>query len=126
MAHGASNHRQLDCFSNSLFRLTKRKSNQTIDSLSRITAKRTSVLVLCERNPPVTGGFPSQSGQQCIQRFHIMTSACPIDVVSVVKGVDPLVEVRELSGIGLKHAVFTQSTSTPSIFVLTDGKCYIL
>ena len=24
-----------------------------------------ALLALCEGNPPVTGGFPSQSGQQC-------------------------------------------------------------
>ena len=39
----ASNHRQLDCLYNSLFRLTSRKAP-----------------ALCEWNPSVTGGFPLQ------------------------------------------------------------------
>ena len=45
---GVSNHRRLDCLFNRLF---KRISNKA--SKPRVTG-------LCEGNPPVTGGFPSQ------------------------------------------------------------------
>ena len=48
---GVCNHRQLDCFFNSLFRITANK-HQTSTSL-----------VICEGNPPVIGGFPSQRAQ---------------------------------------------------------------
>ena len=46
--HGVSNHWPLDCFFNSLFRVTSKKTSKPL------------LLVLCEGNPPVTGGFPSQ------------------------------------------------------------------
>ena len=45
---GVSSYRRLDCLLNHLFR---RRSNKT--SKLRVTG-------LCEGNPPVTGGFPSQ------------------------------------------------------------------
>ena len=45
---GVSNYRRLDCLLN---RLSSRRSKKT--SKLRVTG-------LCEGNPPVTGGFPSQ------------------------------------------------------------------
>ena len=46
--NGVSNHRRLDCSLNRLFR---RRSERT---------SKLCVTALCEGNPPVTGGFPSQ------------------------------------------------------------------
>ena len=46
--HGVSNHRPFHCFFNGLYWSTPKKTS------------RSTLLVLCERNPPVTGGFPSQ------------------------------------------------------------------
>ena len=46
--HGISNHRRLDCLLNRLFRRALEKTSRL-----RVTG-------LCEGNPPVTGGFPSQ------------------------------------------------------------------
>ena len=43
-----SNHRRLDCLPNRLFRCRSKKISKL-----RVTG-------LCEGNPPVTGGFPSQ------------------------------------------------------------------
>ena len=45
---GVSNHRRLDCVLNRLFRRRSKKTSKV-----RVTG-------LCERNAPVTGGFPSQ------------------------------------------------------------------
>ena len=33
-------------------------------------------LVLCEKNPPVTGGFPQQSANNVEIVFHVMTALC--------------------------------------------------
>ena len=46
--HGVSNHRRLDCLSNHLFRRISKKTSKV-----RVTG-------LCEGNPPVATGFPSQ------------------------------------------------------------------
>ena len=46
--HGVSTHRRLDCLPNHLFRPISKRISKL-----RVTG-------LCERNPPVTGGFPSQ------------------------------------------------------------------
>ena len=46
--HGVSNHRCLDCLPNRLFRSRSKKTSKL-----RFTG-------LCEGNPPVTGGLPSQ------------------------------------------------------------------
>ena len=45
--HGISNHWQCVCLFNSLLKPTKKY-------------QRSLLLALCEGNPPVTGGFPSQ------------------------------------------------------------------
>ena len=45
---GVSNHRRLDCLLNRLFRRRSKKTSKL------------SVTGLCEGNPPVTDGFPSQ------------------------------------------------------------------
>ena len=45
---GVSIHRRLDCFLNRLFRRRSKKTSKL------------RVIGLCEGNPPVTGGFPSQ------------------------------------------------------------------
>ena len=47
--HCVSDDRQLDCFFSRLFRLRTKQ-----------TSKLRYILVLCEVNPPITGGFPSQ------------------------------------------------------------------
>ena len=46
--NGVSNHRLYDCLFNSLLRLSSKKTSKTC------------VTGLCNGNPPVTGGFPSQ------------------------------------------------------------------
>ena len=46
--HSISNHWQLNCLFYNLFRLTSKKTSKAV------------LLALCEGNPPVTGGFPSQ------------------------------------------------------------------
>ena len=43
-----SNHRRLDCLFIRSFRLTSKKTSKPV------------LLALCEGNPPMTGGFPSQ------------------------------------------------------------------
>ena len=48
ISDGDSNHRRLDCLLNRLFRRRSKKTSKP------------SVTALCEGNPPVTGGFPSQ------------------------------------------------------------------
>ena len=48
--HDVSNHRQFECLFYHLFRLTTKEHQSS--SLH--------VMALCEGNPPVTGGFPSQ------------------------------------------------------------------
>ena len=35
---------------------------------------------LCEGNPPMTGGFPSQRASDAWKSFHLMTSACPRNI----------------------------------------------
>ena len=47
--HGVSNHRRPDCLINRLFRRGSKKTSKL-----RVTS-------LCEGNPPVTSGFPSQT-----------------------------------------------------------------
>ena len=60
--HGVSNHRRLDCLLNCLFRRSSKKTSKL-----RITG-------LCERNPPLTGEFPSQGASNAenvsIWRHH--------------------------------------------------------
>ena len=46
--HGIFNYQHFDYLFNRLFRLTSKKISKPVS------------LALCERNPPVTGGFPSQ------------------------------------------------------------------
>ena len=50
--HGISDNRQFNCMFSSLLWLTNNKNNNKTQSLT--------LLALCEGNPPVTGGFPSQ------------------------------------------------------------------
>ena len=61
---GISNRRRLDCLLNRLF---MRKSKKT--PKIRYTG-------LCEGNPPVTGGFPSQRTNNAEKSFRLMTSSC--------------------------------------------------
>ena len=60
--HGVSNHWQLDSWINSLSGITNCQANCLSSTLSRLAIKEKSSLslALCERNPPVTRGFPSQ------------------------------------------------------------------
>ena len=50
-----------------LNRLFRRRSNN---------ASKLSVAGLCEGNPPVTNGFPSQRASNAGKCFHLMTSSC--------------------------------------------------
>ena len=50
--HGVSIHLELDCLFNRLFRLTSKKISKPASQ------------VICERNPPVAGGFPSQGSSK--------------------------------------------------------------
>ena len=61
--NGASTHRRLDCLLNRLF---KRRPNKT---------STLCVTGLCEENPPVTGGFPSQRASIAENVSHLMTSS---------------------------------------------------
>ena len=61
---GVSNHRRLDCLLARLFR-----------RISKNTAKLRCT-GLCDWNPPVTGGFPSQRACNAEKCFHLMTSSC--------------------------------------------------
>ena len=61
---GISNHWHLDCLLNRLFRHRSKKTSKL------------HVTGLCEGNPPVTDGFPSQRAQWCGKYFHLMTSSC--------------------------------------------------
>ena len=68
------NHRRLNCLLNRLF---MRRS------------KKTSKLhtVLCERNPSVTGGFPSQRSSNPEKCFHLMTSSWKANCCRVARHV---------------------------------------
>ena len=58
---GISNHRDLDCLLNRVFRSRSKKTSKL-----RVTG-------LCEGNPSVTGGFPSQmhsNAENCSIRWH--------------------------------------------------------
>ena len=64
-----SNHRRLDCLLNRLFRRRLKKTSKF------------RVIGLCERNPPVTGGFPSQRASKTESvsiwwRHHGITITC--------------------------------------------------
>ena len=58
---GVSNHQPNDCLLNRLFRHRSKKTSKL-----RVTG-------LCEGNPPVTGGFPSQRASNAENFFHLMT-----------------------------------------------------
>ena len=70
--NGVSNHRRLDCLINRLFRRISKKTPKL-----RVTG-------LCEGNPPVTGGFPSQraSNEENVSirwRHHVLLKTwCPL------------------------------------------------
>ena len=55
---GVSNHRCLDCLLNRLFRRRSKKTSKLC------------VTGLCEGNPPVTGGFPSQRASCAKKNLH--------------------------------------------------------
>ena len=59
---GVSNHWQIDCLSNGLFRSTSKKTSKIV------------FLVLCDGNPPVRGGFHSQRVSNAKNIFSVMTS----------------------------------------------------
>ena len=58
--HSVSDHQPPECLLNSLFELTSKKHQSH------------TLLALCEGNPPVTGGFPSQRGSNArsISMWH--------------------------------------------------------
>ena len=58
-----TNHQQLHCWFNRLFRRSSKKSSKL-----RITG-------LCEGNPPVTGGLPSQRASNAEKSFHLAPSS---------------------------------------------------
>ena len=60
----------VDCLLNSLFRLSITKTSTP------------GILSLCERNTPVTDGFPLRKDQECGSCFHIMSSSW-LDSVSI-------------------------------------------
>ena len=61
--HALPNHQHIDCLLNRLFRRTPKKTSKL------------RFIGLCEGNPPVTGGFPSQMANNAENFFNLTTSS---------------------------------------------------
>ena len=103
--HGISDHWPLDYLFNRLFRLTSKKHQGS------------ALLTLCDGNPPVTGGFPSQRTNNSESVSMALCQHHDMCISSVFPSCPALIwpseEPVRLSGLVCKH-------SKPSTYNYTD------